>query len=320
MPNPSEFEVIERFFTRASTDASVIVGIGDDAAIVAAEGRLALAVDMLVAGTHFPRELPARAVGHRALAVNLSDLAAVGAVPHWATLALSVPSAEEAWLSEFAAGFFTLADQHGVVLIGGDTTRGPLTVTVQLAGAAPELPLLRAGGRPGDRVFVSGTLGDAAAALELLERPASERGAEEAFLVQRFCYPEPRVALGRALVGTACAAIDVSDGLLADLGRLCAASGCGAEVDLAALPLSDALKARFARERGEQFALGGGDDYELCFAGAPGDVAKIQALAANALTRVTEIGVLTAEPGLYGRRGDRTVALAATGFDHFASS
>jgi thiamine-monophosphate kinase len=317
MPQPGEFEIIGRWFTRPLNDAAVQVGIGDDAAIVDSAGPLAIAVDMLIAGTHFPAELAADAIGYRALAVNLSDLAAMGARPRWATLALSLPEADATWLENFGNGFFRLAERFGVSLIGGDTTRGPLTATVQLIGNAPERPLLRSGGRPGDRIFVSGTLGDSAAALEHFATPVAERSADAAFLLERFGYPKPRVALGRALAGLAHAAIDISDGLLADLGHLCRQSDCGAAVDLERLPLSPALRSLYAAERAEEFALHGGDDYELCFSVAPVDIVQVQSIAAETATVITDIGELTGDGAITGRRDGHSVPLESKGFVHF---
>jgi thiamine-monophosphate kinase len=338
MSELGEFEIIERFFSRSRRDRDVLVGVGDDAAIVEAAGPLAIAVDMLVEGTHFPHALPAAAIGHRALAVNLSDLAAVAAKPRWATLAISLPGVDEDWLEGFAAGFYSLAERFGVSLVGGDTTRGPLTVTVQLIGEAPRAAPLRSGGRPGDLVFVSGTLGDAAAGLECFvaaaSRPAptasdgreapAEGGPEtepaavdEAHLIARFAYPEPRVALGAALAGIARAAIDVSDGLAADLGHICERSGCGARVDLAALPLSRALRASHAAAAARELALHGGDDYELCFCVAPADRERALAAAAAAGTPITVIGALTAERAIVGTVDGEARALEPRGFRHF---
>lgn len=317
MQGPGEFEIIERWFTRPSPDPDLRVGIGDDAAIVDTSGPLAIAADMLIEGTHFPPALPADAIGHRVLAVNLSDLAAVGARPRWATLTLSLTRADTDWLDAFAAGFFRTAERFGVSLIGGDTTRGPLTMSLQLIGNAAEPPLLRSGGMPGDRIFVSGTLGDSAAALEQFATAEAERSAEACALIERFSYPEPRVELGRALVGSAHAAIDISDGLLADLGHVCRQSGCGAVIDLDSLPLSGALTAVCAGDRAEAFALTGGDDYELCFCAAPGETNAIREIAERVGVPVTEIGELTAGEGISGRRGHRRVELPASGYVHF---
>lgn len=317
MAAPGEFEIIERYFTQSLPAQSVRVGIGDDAAIVSADGPLAIAVDMLVEGRHFPVGFAPDALGFRALAVNLSDLAAVGARPLWATLALSLPASDPAWLDAFAGGFFRLANQHGVALIGGDTTRGPLTVTVGIFGAAAATPLLRSGGRAGDRIFVSGTLGDASAALEHLATPPAQHSDEAAALCARFAWPQPRVALGQALIGVARAAIDISDGLVADLGHICRQSGVGAIVELDALPLSPALTALYPAGRAEAFALGGGDDYELCFTVPPAAADEVRRAAEALGIAVSDIGELTAAPGIRGRRDGRTEPLPAAGFTHF---
>ena len=317
MPGSREFEIIERFFTRAQTDQAVRVGIGDDAAVLEAAGAVAVAVDTLVAGTHFPEGLAPRAIGHRSLAVNLSDLAAVGAKPRWATLALTLPDAGVTWIKEFAAGFFALADRHGVSLVGGDTTRGPLSVTVQVIGDLVHLPLLRSAGRVGDLIFVSGSLGAGAAGLACIEIADGERSEDASDLVARFSYPEPRVELGLALAGLAHAAIDVSDGLVADLGHLCAQSGCGAELDLAALPLSESLLALYPGDNGLDFALHGGDDYELCFTVAPADADRVREVAAGVGTPVTEVGQLTESAGIIGQGDGESRVLEAKGFVHF---
>jgi thiamine-monophosphate kinase len=314
---PGEFEIIERYFTRASRDTAVEVGIGDDAAIVVASGRLAIAVDTLVAGTHFPPSATPESIGHRALAVNLSDLAAVGAVPRWATLALCLAESDPVWLDGFARGFFALADRYSVSLIGGDTTRGPLAMTVTVLGDVPGRALLRSAGTSGDRIFVSGTVGDAAAGLAILQSDPTSTAADSRALVERFCHPEPRVALGRALTGLANACIDVSDGLIVDLGHICEQSACGAVIDLDALPLSAALRSTRTAADAEALALGGGDDYELCFTVPPARVESVVAAARAVGTPVTAIGELTAAPGIRGRRQGRIAALEAGGFRHF---
>jgi thiamine-monophosphate kinase len=316
MARLGEFEIIERFFRRP-TDDSVIVGIGDDAAVVAATGPLAIAVDMLVAGTHFPPGLPGHAVGHRALAVNLSDLAAVGARPRWATMALSLPETDPAWLEDFASGFHRLAQRFDIALIGGDTTRGPMTVTVQLIGDAAAATPLRSGGRVGDTVFVSGTLGDSAAGLGRLVAGEGAASADQAALIERFAYPTPRVALGAALAGIAHAVIDISDGLLADLGHILEHSRCGATLELSALPLSQELLASHSIDEARALALNGGDDYELCFCVAAADRERVLAAAEAAETRVTAIGELTADGKLTGRLDGTTRTLEARGFRHF---
>jgi thiamine-monophosphate kinase len=317
MPKLGEFELIERYFHREAAPKGLKLGIGDDAAIIEASGPMVVAVDTIVAGIHFPSGHAPDAIGHRALAINLSDVAAMGAEPRWATLALTLPEADSDWLEGFAEGFFALADRFGVALIGGDTTRGALTVTVQVLGDAPAAPLERAGGRVGDAIFVSGTLGDSAAAVELLGRAPPDTSAAGARLIERFSYPEPRVALGRALASVAHAAIDVSDGLMADLGHICEASRCGAKIDIAALPLSPELESALGPERAATLALGGGDDYELCFTAAPEQRPAIRRIARELGLAVSEIGRLVDGDGLTVLRNGVPMAAPAPGYRHF---
>lgn len=317
IPRAREFDVIERFFARATSDPTVLVGIGDDAAIVDSPGCLAVAVDTLVCGTHFPESLPARAVGHRALAVNLSDLAACAARPRYATLALTLPGIDETWIGAFVDGFFALADRFGVSLIGGDTTHGPLTVTVQVIGDSGPKALRRSGGRVGDRIYVSGTLGDSAAGLDCFAARSHAESDDADALIERFCYPEPRVDLGLALGDVAHAAIDISDGLVADLGHICTASGCGAAIDLSALPISHSMSRLLPADRCRDLALHGGDDYELCFCIAPEDAIGAERAAAEAHTPITAIGELTSEAGIVGRQSGSVETLTPKGFTHF---
>ena len=283
----AEFDLIERIRQRIPARTDVALGIGDDAALVQVPpGRhLAVCADTLNEGVHFPAGTAAADIGWKALAVNLSDLAAMAAEPAWCTLSLSLPAPDVAWLDGFLDGFLALAAQHGVALVGGDTTRGPLSVSVTAHGfVEPGRALLRAGARAGEDLWVSGTLGDAAAALALLEHDAP--GA----LRERLDRPTPRVALGRNLPGLASAAVDLSDGLLADLGHVCRASGVGAEVELDRLPSSDALRAAFAPDRRHALQATGGDDYELCFTAPPDRAEAIRAVAALAVTPVTRVG------------------------------
>jgi thiamine-monophosphate kinase len=311
-----EFELIQRYLRGlgASRD-DVLLGVGDDCALVAPPPglELALAADTIVEGVHFPKGLRAADVGHRVLAVNLSDLAAMGADPAWALLTLTLPAPDEAWLEGFAAGFGALALRHGTALVGGDTTSGPLTATVAIAGfVAPATALRRSGARAGDTVWVSGLPGEAAAGLAVLQgRIGGPAGARER-LVARFLRPEPRVGLGRALRGAATACIDVSDGLAADLGKLCAASGVGAALEGARLPVSADLADCAGDGPALRFLLAGGDDYELVFTLPPGT--EPPDFAGAPLAR---IGVVVAAPGvtLDGAPLPRDVA---HGFDHFA--
>jgi len=288
-----EFDLIARIRSRA--DASrhdVVLGIGDDAALLApAPGQhLVVAMDTLNAGVHFPAGTAPADIGWKALAVNLSDLAAMGATPAWCTLSLSLPAGDDGFVDGFLDGFLALASAHGVALVGGDTTRGPLSACVTAHGfVAPGCALRRAGADVGDDVWVSGTLGDAAAALAQWQAG----DAIDPALRVRLERPMPRVALGLALRGIASACIDVSDGLLADLGHLCLASGVGAEVEVDALPASTALVAAFDAQARRGLQATGGDDYELCFSAPP---ARREAIAA--MPGTTRIGCIVAGDGV----------------------
>ncbi|HEX9772524.1 MAG TPA: thiamine-phosphate kinase [Steroidobacteraceae bacterium] len=314
-----EFELIARYFTRPGRRGDVLLGVGDDAAVldVPAGQALVVATDTLVEGRHFLADAPPQSVGHQALAVNLSDLAAMGAQPAWALLALSVPDADEAWIDGFSRGFHALADAFGVELVGGDTVRGPRVVTIQALGFVPPgQALKRSGARRGDVLYVSGTVGDAAAGLELARR--CDAGAMDATLLRRYRYAEPRVALGIALRGVASAAIDVSDGLLGDLGKLCRASGVSAEVQLERLPLSRALLEGFGATAAERMALSGGDDYELLFTLPASAAPAIEARLAG-YGRITRIGVIGAGRGIRCFRSGLEVEQEVAGHDHFAA-
>lgn len=324
METLSEFQLIRQYFSAlGASRADVALGVGDDAALVdVGSGKLlAVCTDMLNGGVHFPADAPAAAVGHKALAVNLSDLAAMGAQPSWVLLALSLPSADAKWLDEFTAGFQALAQQAGVALIGGDTTRGPCSVTVTVLGqVVPEQVLRRSGAQVGDRVYVSGSLGDAAAGLELwLAGQRSGSAAVEA-LLSRLHYPSPRLALGAALGGLASAAIDVSDGLVADLGHILEQSGVGARVELERLPLSAPLRAQVDPAQALHLALAGGDDYELCFTVPAEQEGAMLQTAKQAAVDVTAIGVIEAEPGLrILNSAGQPVILQQTGYQHFVA-
>lgn len=342
----AEFDLIALIRERcALARGDVRLGIGDDAALLAvpAGQLLAVSTDTLVAGVHFPLSTAPADIGWKALAVNLSDLAAMGATPAWALLALTVPAADPAWAGAFADGFAALAGEYKLALVGGDTTQGPLSVTVAVHGFVPEgSALLRSGARAGDGVFVTGTLGDAAAGLALLQ-PASvadrsdgdrgngdrddgcaapvepvpaPRDAARDALIARLNRPTPRIAQGLLLRGRASACIDISDGLLADLGHICRAAGVGADLDVESLPASSALLALPDLEQRRAFQLAGGDDYELCFSATDG--AELLADLARSGCGATRIGRISAEPGIRVRDADGAILRTLRpGWEHF---
>jgi thiamine-monophosphate kinase len=322
-----EFELIARFFTRPPRSASVALGVGDDAALVVpARGcEVALSTDMLVEGRHFLAGADPERLGHKTLAVNLSDLAAMGARPRWALLAGALPDDDAAWLAAFARGFFALADAHGVDLVGGDTTKGPRNLCVTIVGEVPAgKALTRGAAKRGDDVWVSGALGDAALAVAAQAGRTTLDPDALAACVLRLERPQPRVALGLALRGVASAAIDVSDGLTGDLGHVLRRSQVGARIELAAVPRSDALSAKLAgAERSLALAclLAGGDDYELLFTAPPAAAANLAAVAAEIALPLARIGTITAEPGLVVVVDERGAPLSALprAFDHFAT-
>jgi thiamine-monophosphate kinase len=317
----SEFDLIDRYFRGCGARRTdVRVGVGDDAAILEcpAGTELVAAVDTLVDGVHFPHGSAPASVGHRALAVNLSDLAAMGARPAWALLALTLPAADESWLSEFAAGLAALARAHEVALVGGDTTSGQLCVTVQLLGHVPRSSaLLRSGGRAGDAVFVSGTPGDAGAGLSVEQGSLPAGGESAAYLRERFLYPTPRVALGECLRRYASACIDVSDGLLADASKLARASGCGVELAYDEVPVSEALVTTVGEARARELALTAGDDYELCFSVQPAHVGRLLAEMPPERWGYTRIGTLREAPGADVLRDGTVMGFSHSGYDHF---
>lgn len=318
----SEFDLIRRYFTRAAPSA--VLGVGDDAALlrVSPDRELAVSTDMLVGGTHFYLDTDPCQLGHKALAVNLSDLAAMGARPRWATLSLSLPQVDDDWLQAFSEGFFALADEHGVELVGGDTTRGPLNLCVTILGEVPAGQALRRdGAKVGDDIWVSGRLGGAALGLAWLQGrvqlPEEARHTSLAALQQ----PQPRVALGLALRGLAHSAIDLSDGLLADLQHLLDRSAVGAEVHYDWIPKC-AYLASSGRDRdalAQECVLAGGDDYELCFTAPPTKREVILALASSLDLPLTRIGQIVSGQGCTVRAADGSVIrIRKTGYDHFA--
>ena len=321
-----EFELIGRHFTRpgraAPPDGSrVVLGIGDDCALLRVQPGMQLAVscDMLVEGRHFLSTVAPERLGHKALAVNLSDLAACGAEPLAFTLALALPRGDEVFVAALALGLFALADAHGIELVGGDTTAGPLNLCITVFGQVPAgQALLRSGAQVGDELWVSGTLGDARLALEVF-RGHVNLGGEAFERVRRAMEcPQPRVALGLALRGVASSAIDLSDGLVGDLGHVLQRSGVAARVDVDALPRSADLAA-LPLALQHECLLAGGDDYELLFTAAPARDAEVLAAARQAGVAVTRCGLITAGAGLSVVDGaGRELKLALRGFDHFA--
>ncbi len=318
-----EFRLIDRIRERtAQQREDVRLGIGDDAALLAvpAGQELAVAIDTMVEGVHFPAGTAPADIGWKALAVNLSDLAAMGSTPAWALLALTLPRPDAAFVDGFAEGFAQLAGQYRLALVGGDTTRGALTLSVAVHGFVPPgQALTRAGAQVGDAVLVTGTLGDAAAGLRCLPSRMDVQATARDFLVNRLNRPTPRVAAGLALRGRASACIDVSDGLLADLGHLCTASGVGAEIDAALLPCSPALLGAFDEAAVRDFALTGGDDYELCFTVPAARMDEVRDDLAKLGCGATRIGRIVAGEGVRVRGADGAwLEPARSGWDHFA--
>lgn len=318
----SEFNLIERYFKQHTGDAAdVTLGIGDDCALlrVPAGMELAVSIDTLVADVHFARHANPFDIGHKALAVNLSDLAAMGAEPRWATLALTLPEVDEDWLCSFSSGFFALAERYRVRLVGGDTTRGPLAITVQIHGLIPEGQALRRNAaQPGDLIYVTGELGDAGLALAMLQGGTTLTDGHAAAVLERLHRPQARVAAGLALRGIANAAIDLSDGLAADLGHVLKASGVGATIYLERLPLSAAVSGIVTACGDWSLPLSAGDDYELCFT-----VPKHrQGELLNALEYLdctcTCIGAIEETPGLRCKlHNGELVTPSTTGYQHF---
>ena len=317
----NEFELIRQYFTRPAPSA--VLGVGDDAAILRpTPGQdLHVSVDMLVEGRHFFADVSPQALGHKTLAVNLSDMAAMGARPRWAFLSLALPQLDEAWAREFSRGLFALAEQHGVELAGGDTTRGPLTLSITIMGETPQGQALRRdAAQVGDDVWVSGELGLGAIAVAQHSGKLADAGLSDDVLAACQCrldFPVPRLELGQALLGVAHAAADVSDGLLADLGHILAASGVAAELWADSLPSLPPLEAE--RRRWLDYLAAGGDDYELCFTAPPSARAMVEAAGRAAGCRVTRIGRIAEGSG--ARLLDETgamITLNKAGYDHFA--
>ena len=319
----NEFGLIAKYFTHRTRHT--LLGVGDDAALIRPRRGhvLAISADMLVEGRHFFKGADPEALGHKTLAVNLSDLAAMGATPRWATLALALPKADARWLAAFSRGFMGLARAHDVDLIGGDTTRGPLNLCVQIMGEVPAgKALRRSGARAGDDVWVSGMLGDAALAVAARNKKIIVKKQQLIAVSLRLDKPSPRVALGTALRGVARSAIDISDGLLADLGHICEQSQVAAVVEWDALPRSTLMRAMAGNSAAQNALLAGGDDYELCFTASMAKRAAVQRAGTRTRTKVTRIGRIVHAPA--GATGVVVVdsdglplRIAQRGFDHF---
>jgi thiamine-monophosphate kinase len=319
-----EFSLIDHYFRNlTATRADVPEGIGNDCAIlsVPAGCELAVSIDTLVEGVHFFADVPPQSLGHKALAVGLSDLAAVGATPSWFTLALTLPEIDSDWLAAFSAGLGELAKQHNIQLVGGDTTRGPLSISIQVHGFVPAgQAISRSTAKPGDVIYVSGTLGDAGAALKIALQQLDASvlsNNDHVDLLNRLQQPTPRNAIGQKLLGLASAAIDVSDGLAADLGHILQQSQLGAELNVDALPLSPALQ-KFDSHTAQTLALFSGDDYELCFTVPASKTSQVEDLFGYA---VTAIGMLVEGEGIrveHPQTGWQLLESTRAGYDHFS--
>ncbi|MDR1529467.1 MAG: thiamine-phosphate kinase [Burkholderiales bacterium] len=323
----NEFELIRRFFNRPSDDPAVRLSVGDDAAIIvpSPECVLVISVDTLNEGRHFFADVAPASLGHKVLAVNLSDIAAMGAMPRWALLSSSIPDSNTEWLDEFTRGFYALADRYRVALIGGDTVRGTRSFTVTIIGeTSPDAALTRHGAQVGDDIWVSGTLGDAALALAILTRQIILGAGVLSQMRKRLETPQPRVELGLQLRGVATAALDISDGLIGDLRHILDASAVGAYVDLATIPRSpilDRLLNADARPLALHCLLAGGDDYELCFTAPPSKRNLLENIGKNLTLSLSRIGVITKETGLVILdERQRILDKPPHAFDHFLST
>lgn len=320
---PSEFQLIQQFFQREQAEQpaeGVLLGIGDDCALlqIPAGKQLAVSVDTLVADVHFPRDADPELIAERALRTNLSDLAAMGADPLWFTLALTLPEANEDWLRGFSRGLFKCARAYGIALVGGDTTSGPLSITIQVMGATqPQHTLRRDGANIGDFVLVTNFVGDGAAALAAIQNTQQFTDEHTDYLQQRFYRPTPRLAESALIRELASSALDISDGLVADLQHICDASDLGAVIDVENLPLSPALKSLNNDAQAYQWALSGGDDYELCFTVQPEKMADIAMLIAQGELQATVIGEMIAGGKVICEYEGEPFKLAKTGYQHF---
>ncbi len=318
-----EFELIKHFFTEQTVKRKdVLLGIGDDCAVIASTEKqnIVVTTDTLVAGVHFPLDTSARAIGHKAVAVNLSDIAAMGAKPSWLSLAITIPEVDDVWLGEFCAGVFDLCEYYNVQLIGGDTTQGPLSITITAQGLIPENKYLsRAGAKTGDWLYVTGDIGDAALALQQIKQKVSVESTFIEPIRKKLDYPKPRVLAGQTLREYASAAIDISDGLIADLGHICQASNVGANIVLDAIPLSKIMRDSLPLEDAINLALTGGDDYELLFTISEDNKVGMETALSHAGTLVTCIGQINASQTISTTLNNKPVPILSAGFEHFSA-
>jgi thiamine-monophosphate kinase len=317
-----EFELIKHFFTKQAVKRKdVELGIGDDCAVLAPieNQNIVVTTDTLVAGVHFPHQTDAKAIGHKAVAVNLSDIAAMGAKPSWLSLAITLPEVNELWIKDFCAGVFELCDFYNVELIGGDTTQGPLSITITAQGITPQDSYLqRSGAKAGDWLYVTGELGDAALALQHITGKVDIEAQAFKVIRTKLDYPKPRVLAGQMLREYASSAIDLSDGLIADLGHLCQASNVGASLVLDALPLSTIMRDSLLQDDAIKLALSGGDDYELLFTVSEDNKVGMETAMSHAGTPVSCIGQLNASHTITTTLNNKPISINTEGFEHFA--
>lgn len=323
----NEFELIRQFFNSGQGDDSnhtsgVVLGIGDDAAVLQpiSDHQMIVSVDTLVSGVHFPETASAYDIGWRTLAVNLSDLAAMGVTPRWFTLALTIPTADESWLQSFSQGLFDCASRYQIKLVGGDTTAGPLTLTVQVIGETPNQQFLsRSGAAVGDGIYLTGYVGDAIAGLGIVQGKYSTTDTHERYLLDRFMKPTPRVEAGLALSTIASAAIDISDGVIADLGHIAEASQLSAALELGKIPVSEPLIELLGKSTAQQLALSAGDDYELCFTVSAVHQSKLPAIFETLELNYSQIGEMKTGTGV-SIQGEKhpDIQHTNTGYQHFS--
>ncbi len=315
-----EFEIIQGYFKKNNSSiGSIIKGIGDDAAVVdvSEQSNLVVSMDTLISGVHFPENTSPYDIATKSLAVNLSDLAAMGATPSWFTLALTLPDSNSKWLDDFSRGLFDVAMQYDIELVGGDTTQGLMSITIQVAGYVNDDQILyRHSAQINDDIYVSGYLGDAGAGLQIVTESSRDSAASD-YLCGRLNRPTPRVALGEQIRLFANSCIDVSDGLLADLNHITKSSDCGASIDVANLPISNELTDNFNLERCYQFALNSGDDYELCFTAAKENSNEIQAVSDKLNIPITRIGEIVTQPGVNCFLEGKSYDIKNNGYQHF---